>query len=64
MAHSSHISGLAAMPHPHSNTMPFFSSALDDPIDDFLTKYLELADSHGLSEWQKCKLVVWYIRKS
>jgi hypothetical protein len=50
MANSSHISGPAAMPRPCSNATPLFSGTLDDPIDDFLTEYSELADSHGLSE--------------
>ncbi len=61
MANSSHVSGPATMPRPCSNTAPFFSGALDDPINDFLAEYSELADGHGLSEQQKCELVVWYV---
>ena len=61
MANSSHVSGPATMPCPHSNAAPFFSGTLDNPIDDFLAEYSELADGHRLSKWQKCELVVQYI---
>ena len=61
MANSSHVSGPAAMPCPLTNAAPFFSGSLDEPINDFLAEYSELADGHGLSERQKCKLVIRYI---
>jgi hypothetical protein len=50
MTSSSHILGPAAMPHPLTNAVPFFSGSLDDPINDFLAEYSELANGHGLSE--------------
>ena len=50
MAHGSHVSGPATMPHPHSNATPFFSGTLDDPINNFLAEYSELADGHRLSK--------------
>jgi hypothetical protein len=61
MAVGSHFLGPAAMPPPRSRAAPFFSEALDDPINDFLAEYLELADGHGLTEQQKVELVVWYV---
>jgi len=61
MANSSHVSGPAAMPHPLTNATPFFSGSLDDPINNFFAEYSELADGHGLSKRQKCKLVIQYV---
>jgi len=41
--------------------VPYFSGQVDDPIEDFLREYEELADSYGLTSQQKIETVIWYI---
>ena len=50
-----------AMPMRHSNLAPYFSGRVDDPIEDFLNAYEDIADSCGLSRQQKVEAVIRYI---
>ena len=53
--------GPTAMPTRHSDLAPYFSGQVDDPIEDFLNAYEDIADSCGLSRQQKVEAVIRYI---
>jgi hypothetical protein len=53
--------GPVTMPTCHSDHAPYFSGQVDDPIEDFLYEYEELANSCGLTERQKVEAIVRYI---
>ena len=52
------------MPSRLSHLAPNFSGKPGDPIEDFLVKYEELANCCGLTDREKVKTVIWYIRPS
>jgi len=54
----------AAMPSAHSKLAPFFSGNIEDPIEEFLQEYEELADNHGLNNRQKVETVIQYVDPS
>ena len=53
--------GPAAMPPPRSHRAPYFSGNVDDPIEDFLREYEELADDCALTSQQKVETIIRYI---
>ena len=55
---------IAAMPSAQSKTAPRFSGKIDIPIEEFLKKYEELADSCGLTQHQKVEMVIQYVSTS
>src|SRR6266850_2016685 len=57
-------SGPATMPSARSKTAPFFSGNIDNPIEDFLQEYEELADSYRLNSRQKVETVIQYVAQS
>jgi hypothetical protein len=52
------MSGLAAMPSMCSKLMPVFSGNIEDPIEEFLQEFKELANNHGLTNRPKVETVV------
>ena len=52
------------MPSARSQLAPFFSGDIEDPIEEFLQEYDELADSHELNSRQKVETIIWYINPS
>jgi len=52
------------MPSARSKTAPFFLGRIDDPIEDFLQEYEELADSYRLTSRQKVETVIRYVAQS
>ena len=49
------------MPAPRSKLAPYFTGDVEEPIDDFLTEYEELADSNQLTQRQKVETVIRYV---
>jgi len=60
----SHASGLATMPSARSKHAPSFTGDINEPIEDFLQEYEELADSCGLTDRQKVETIIRYIDPS
>jgi len=56
--------GVSAMPSVRSRLAPRFTSDVDQPIEDFLEEYEELADKCGLTSLQKVETVIRYIDRS
>jgi len=52
------------MPSARSKTTPFFSGNIDNPIEDFLQEYEELANSYRLNSRQKVETVIRYVAQS
>ena len=56
--------GPAAMPSVRSQLAPLFSGDIEEPIEEFLQEYDELADSHGLNSRQKVETIIRYVDPS
>jgi hypothetical protein len=57
------ITGPTAMPAALSHHVPYFSGEGGESLDNFLRKYEELADGHGLTERQKVDWVIRYVAR-
>ena len=57
MAHLA--TGAGAMPR--SQRAPYFTGRVDDPLEDFLRDYEELATTHQLNDREKVQTVLRYI---
>src|ERR1700733_244581 len=53
--------GPTVMPSRRSNCAPYFSGQVNDPIEDFLSEYEELANSCGLTDRQKVETIIRYM---
>jgi len=56
--------GIGAMPSVRSRLAPRFTGNVDQPIEDFLEEYKELADKCGLTSLQKVETVIRYVDRS
>jgi len=56
--------GVGAMPSVRSRLAPRFTGNVDQPIEDFLEEYEELADKCSLTSQQKVEMVIRYVDRS
>jgi len=56
--------GISAMPSVQSRLAPRFTGNVNQPIEDFLEEYEELADKCGLTSLQKVETVIRYVDRS
>jgi len=56
--------GVGAMPSVRSRLTPRFTGDVNQPIEDFLEEYKELADKCGLTSLQKVETVIQYVDRS
>jgi len=52
------------MPSVRSKLAPHFSGEIDQPVEDFLEEYEELADKFGLTEQEKVETVIRYVDRT
>jgi hypothetical protein len=53
--------GVTAMPSVQSKLVPHFTSKIEDPIEDFLEEYEELAKKCALTDQEMVETVIWYV---
>ena len=52
------------MPSMQSRLAPFFLGDIEDPVEEFLQEYKELANNYHLTSRQKVETVIWYVASS